>query len=491
MPRRYLAQVLYFPRPNPDISRITSVLKSSFLRTLETMPILSGTVQLAPNDKQGGLCVGAPWNEVHEVFHVKTFTSPNLDYDNIRRKGFPKTLWDEHDIGSVYTSRPNSEGLQNPVLMAQVNFVPKGMILVVFLHHSFADGLGTVAIMDLWATFCRGEDGVEMLGGEMMDRRRLMVGEAASHLKDFLEYVDVSESSVEVKGRMSTSIFRSVATFTKKYPADRLSSPSTSSVTFPLAEPPKEVYTETFFFPRSKLAALKSAVSASVASRVPSSGNCKAPLYISTNDALSALIFTCITEARKSFKPIDTQQTIPFGLTVSGRRLLNPPLPANFIGNMSLFCYLDLPLHAVTPAIYNIASIAFQIRNRLSQLDEDYVRKLIGALGTVDDTSKVAPACRMSKDWPFMITPWTGQETYGIDWGKEIGSKCERVRIPKVSWPAFDGVNIIFPELKRDNDGVGEEEEAGLEVMVGLEKRVMGRLREMEEWNQWAQWRCS
>ena len=119
MPRRYTAKVLYFPRLNPDISRIASVLKSSFLRTIETVPILSGTVQSAPNDKQrGSLCVGAPWNEVDEIFHVKTFTSSNLDYDNIRRNGFPKALWNEHDIGSVYTSRPNPEGLPNPVLMA-------------------------------------------------------------------------------------------------------------------------------------------------------------------------------------------------------------------------------------------------------------------------------------------------------------------------------------------------------------------------------------
>ena len=51
-----------------------------------------------------------------------------------------------------------------------------------------------------------------------------------------------------------------------------------------------------------------------------------------------------------------------------------------------------------------------------------------------------------------------------MDYGSEIGAKCERLWIPKVSRPTFDGVNIVFPELKVGN-GVGEEGKGGLEVM--------------------------
>lgn len=157
---------------------------------------------------------------------------------------------------------------------------------------------------------------------------------------------------------------------------------------------------------------------------------------------------------------------------------------------MSLFCHLNLPLDNVAPDPHRIAPVAHQIRNRLLQLDNSYVKRLIGALHAVDDVGKVKGACGASKEWPFMITPWTGQGYYNMDWGRDIGVKCERIRISKRSWPAFDGLIIVFPELKGETDTEGEEA-AGLEVMVGLEKKAMRRLRDMDKWTRWAEWRCS
>lgn len=500
MPRYYTMKCLYFPLSNPDVARITSVLKSSLQRTFETLPILSGTVQPAPQTKQrGSLCVGAPWNEIDEVFCVNDLSLSDLDYENLRQNHFPMATSKYYGIISLLTSRGSPLPVKNPVMMAQVNFFRNGMILVPLWHHSCIDGIGGVAITELWATFCRGEDGAEMMGDGILDRERLMFGDETGRLEDFREYSHSFESCERDKRlqddgqgkgllsrgyNLSTHFLHSLAVFPKKIRPDIL--PSTMSPTGSSApQLPKEVDTEIFFFSRSKLGALKSAVSASVAS----AADIKTPSYISTNDALSALIFACVTEARRPFNPTGTTQAIPLALTVSGRRLLNPPLPEKYVGNMSLFCHLDVPLHTITPETRSIAAVAHQIRKCLSQLDESYVRELIGALNTVDDTGKVAPASRVSKYWPFMITPWTGQGFYGIDWGTEIGVKCERVRIPKVSRPEFDGVIIILPELKVEN-GI-EEEEAGLEVMVGLEKRAMQRLRGMKEWTTWAQWRCS
>lgn len=505
MPRHYAANLLYFPISNLDTARITSILKSSLQRTFEALPILSGTVQSAPNSEQDGtLCVGAPWNKLDEVFRVNDLSSSNLDYENLRQNNFPMTASNEHDILTVLRARPNPLGFEHPVMLAQVNFVRNGMILVQFLHHSVMDGLGGAVVTDVWASFCRGGQGTEMIKGGMTDRERLMSGDGTGRLEDFPEYIDVSESSKsgkklqdDVGGRsllgrgysLATYIFQSLRIFSKKPPTGPSSSATAPGSTHSAPRPPKGVETEMFFFSRSKLSALKSAVSASVASTVSNSSDSKVPSYISTNDALSALLFTCVTQARKAGQTTDIPQAIPLALTVSGRRLLNPPLPENYIGNMSLFCHLDLPLHTVTPDVRSMAPIAHQIRKRLSQLDDSHVKRLVGALHTLKDTSKVAPACRASKDWPFMVTPWTGQGFYRMDWGSEIGVKCERVRVPKMNWPDYDGVIVVLPELKAVS-GV-EDEEAGLEVMIGLEKGAMRRLREMEEWTTWAKWRCS
>ena len=505
MRRHYNANILYFPVSNPDIASITSVLKTSLQRTFEAFPILSGTVQPAPNSKQGGsICVGAPWNKIDEVFRVNDLSSSNINYENLRENNFPMTVSNEYDILTVLRARPNPLGMENPVMLAQVNFVRNGMILVQFLHHSVIDGVGGATVTDLWASFCRGEEGTEMIKDGMADRERLMSGDGTGRLEDFPEYVDVSATSKsskkvqdDVGGRsllargysLATSILQSLRKFCKKGPTGVPSSAAGSASTHSAPRHPKEVETEIFFFSRSKLAALKSAVSAAVASTVPNSNDTKTAPYVSTNDALSALLFTCVTQARKIDKTADTQEAIPLAVTVSGRRLLNPPLPESYIGNMTLFCHLDLPVHMAAPDMRSIAAISHQIRKRLSQLDDNYVKRLIGTLQTLDDTSKVALTCRVSEDWPFIVTPWTGQGFYRMDWGSEIGVKCERVRVPKMNWPPYDGAIVVLPELKAVN-GV-EDGEAGLEVMIGLEKGAMRRLRESEEWTAWSQWRCS
>ena len=508
MTRRHLFFLLYFPLSDPDIARIVSTFKSGLQRTFEALPILSGTVQPArQNEQSGSLCVGAPWNSIDDVFRVNDLTSYDLDYKDLRRNHFPITLSDQYDLFSILTSRSNPFQVENPVMMAQINFIRNGMILVPFLHHSLMDGLGGAAVMEIWATFCRGENGANMISDDMVNRERLMFSDETGLWEDIREYVNGSEAydsgqrnrpigseaSRRARGySLTTCGFKSLATFfTQRLPG--LLRPITSSRhTFSAPQLPKKVDVEIFFFSHSRLATLKSIVSASVARDFPGPGDSKAPAYISTNDALSALVFACVTEARRSTKSTDTQQveTIPFGLTVSGRRLLMPPMSKKYIGNFSIFCHLDLSLDSVTAEPHNLANIAHDIRKRLAQLDDAYVKKLIGALRTVDDISKVAPACRASKDWQFMISPWTEQSYYDMDWGRDVG-RCERLRVPKVSSPAYDGTIVVLPKLKAENNGVGEEEEAGLEVAFGLEKSAMRRLKGMNEWTRWAQWRCS
>ena len=503
MPRTYVVKLHYFPLQNPDITRIASILKFSLRRTFDTLPILSGTVRPVPHSKQtGSLCVSDPWNEIDDVFRVNDLTTSNLDYENLRRTYFPMATSREHDL--FLTSRIKPCEVGSPVMMAQINFVRNGMILASSLHHSFVDGLGAIAIMELWATFCRGEDGADMITKGTTNSERLMFGDETGHLENFREYVNLSETCGNDKKpreddggkgslRSGYSVVKYVLHCLGTFHKEKIIGPLFSVIGFgdtsSPPQPPKELDSEIFFFPRSKLNALKSAVSAAMASAIPSSNENRLPSYISTNDALSALLFTCITEARKPFHLTTTQQITSFLLTVSGRHLPKPPLPERYIGNMSIFCQLDLPLHTVTPEFRSIASIACQIRTRLSQLDESHLKRLIGAINKLDSVEKLTSSWRTSKDWGFMITPWTGQGDYSIDWGSEIGTKCERVRMPKASRPALDGALIILPDLNIEN-GV-EDDEAGLEVAILLEKRSMRRLRDMKEWTAWAQWRCS
>ncbi|KAL9611047.1 MAG: hypothetical protein Q9167_004294 [Letrouitia subvulpina] len=493
MPRHYVVKLLYFQQPNTDTAHLTTTLRSGFQRTLETIPILTGTVQPAPESAKkqpGSLCVGAPWNAIDDLLHFNDLTS-SLDYGNLKERHFPMTTSEEHLLFSILFTRPDPLGVVNPVMMAQVNFIRGGMSLVLILHHSFMDGLGGAVIVETWAAFCRGDEkAAKMVTDEMMSRERLMHDNhdhGKGQLEDFPEYIDSSKPSNEGGGEESEA-------------ADANLQPGLDEHKEASSAPPHEaaqIESEIFFFPQSRLAELKSAISAALP---PShDAGTAEPSYISTNDALSALLFTCITAARKNTRaqplPLTapdplSEETVPFGLTLSGRRLLNPPLPQKYIGNMSLFCYLDLPLStASSTSTSNISTIAQKIRARILSLDEKYVNDLISAICKVDDNSRVEPACRKvvgKEGWQVMITPWTDQGYYAMDWGVEVGV-CERVRLPKARIAALDGVVIVLPRI-----GEGKEEvERGLEVMVALESEAMVELRRMEEWRTWAKWRCS
>lgn len=90
-----------------------------------------------------------------------------------------------------------------------------------------------------------------------------------------------------------------------------------------------------------------------------------------------------------------------------------------------------------------------------------------------------------------MITLWSKQRFYDIKWGPEVGGRCEGVRVlaDKGSRPPPDGLVIIMPELK--TGAPTAQEDGGLEVLIALEKGGMHKLRGLEEWTTWAEWRCS
>ena len=184
LPPHHIVKLLYFPRSNPDIGSIASNLRTGLQRTFEALPILLGTVQ-SDNDGQrrqeGLLCVDLPWMEINEVFAVNDLTDcQDLVYTDLKREHFPMTTSERYKFCSVlYNSDGSMKTVPSPVMMAQVNFIPGGMILAVCSHHAFMDGTGTATIVGMWAAFCRGENGAKLLTESMWNRSRLMPGDGS------------------------------------------------------------------------------------------------------------------------------------------------------------------------------------------------------------------------------------------------------------------------------------------------------------------------
>ena len=68
-------------------------------------------------------------------------------------------------------------------MLVQMNIIRGGFIIALCMHHSFTDANGTVAVVRIWAAYCRRENGSRLITRDMVERERLMQwgeGERAS-----------------------------------------------------------------------------------------------------------------------------------------------------------------------------------------------------------------------------------------------------------------------------------------------------------------------
>lgn len=404
-----------------------------------------------------------------------------------------------NDMFPIHGPNRDLFGLENPVIMVQVTFAKGGMIMATCLHHSFVDGTGSPEVLEVWAAFCRGEH--PNVSPTRISRDQVMTTAGDANLGNFFEYTDqcspgdlisyAASGSVEEKPYSLLRHARCFFTGKILHPViawflARLSPFISSMLIQPipqgalLAKHTNPVSTEIFFFPKPLLLELKSLL----ATHLPPS------TWISTNDALSALCGACLTTARKPSMPSqDPEQELQFVIAVDGRRLTNPPLPKDWIGNVSLHGQVAAQLFETQPTIPNVAKLGLRLRKRLQALDTAYIEDFIASLAAAPDISRITPSFASLRETgrSVLVLSWATQGFYQTDWGKEIGVKCERLRVPKFEIPRYNGACIILPEVGK---GGREGEEEGLEVMIGLEWESMKRLKENELWGTFGRWRC-
>lgn len=154
MPRNYVPRILFFPKsPGTDVFIMVDKLRDGLSKTLDAMKPLSGTIQAY--GQQGGLCVNAPWNSVDDIFHVKDLThEEGLEYQKLKDNEFSIK---DRDIRLLMPMEIFTK-IEKTVMFVELNIIKGGLVMVLCLHHSFTDGIGTVAITNVWAAYCRGDD---------------------------------------------------------------------------------------------------------------------------------------------------------------------------------------------------------------------------------------------------------------------------------------------------------------------------------------------
>ncbi|KAL8791335.1 MAG: hypothetical protein Q9195_005954 [Heterodermia aff. obscurata] len=508
MPPRHTFRLFYFHVPPPtDPTTIVSHLKTGFEKMIQAIPHLAGTVITLPptnekDPKRGRLAIAAPFHSTAETFRIRDLRrrADIPSYEVLRDRGFPMDVFAFEDVFTVATDREDWFGLRNPVLVAQANLLEGGVVVAVGMHHAVLDGAAAVEVMRAWAGACRGEEVVGKEGD--LSRRALVRGggeEEGPSIEEFAEYIYRGEE--EREGEQATTGGSGLGA------ASEAGAPPAPSVQNTLA-------TSIFFFPYSRLLDLKTTLYPNTTS---------SPSYISTNDALSALCFACLTHARWPY--LSFSEDINLALNLDGRRLLEPPLPDTWMGNAVLHAQIKYPLATLLPpCIKSLSDLALKLRNRILEMrGGGYAEGLLRALHKVPNLGKVVPSFQAAvgpggKVCKGMLVgvSTARHEFFSLDWGF---GKCERMRLPKQRFGVYGGASVILPRLgKADTEteivagdkkgelegrsrGAGDArvgmclmlpklKKDGVEVLVGLNPEAMERLRADELWNRWARWTC-
>lgn len=446
LPRYHVSKLFFFPLYESVGTRdAVHALRIGLEKTVQAFPLLMGTVQeLEPasdQEQRGRLCVSGPWQALSDMFSVQDFTHNDaLEYSSLRVEAFPI-----HKLDSAILLPQDTTTKRNArsVMLVKVTMIKGGLIVAHSISHGFMDGGGMVVIAKMWAAFCKGEDGTKYLTEAMLDRSRLMHGMPGSGVVDFPELTQTSEAQ----------------------PMENATVAKTQETTY-----------EIFFFSRGKLAELKEMASFIEKHDTRSSD------WISTSDALCALIIHCIKATR------DGQTSLTLGLAMDFRSYLDPPLPADYIGNAVHMLNISIPQSNQEEDVQNaVAKTAHLIRHNLQGINDNYIQRAIGALNfsNVQDISHVFHTRVCPNGGQFLtITSWARQALYELDWGAAVGTRIERVRVCKFQYPSLV---LIAPMLNGPDFGEGEEE-GGIEVVFGLEDREMKRLKGDVLFERFASW---
>ncbi|KAF2240710.1 trichothecene 3-O-acetyltransferase [Trematosphaeria pertusa] len=305
-----------------------------------------------------------------------------------------------------------------PVLLLQANFIKGGLVLCINMQHNTADMSGQGAVMKLLSKACHGEEFTE---------EELRIGNAER--KNMIPLIE-EEGWKPGKELESQLLPAQPATS----PAIEASTPDLATLETPPPPPCSWVY---FTFSAYALSRLKDLATRTLPSSFTG--------YITTDDALSALIYQSVLRARSPRLSSQPSRVITFARAVDARRYFE--VPAGYPGvlqNMAYTSYQLITLLArtlgeiaaemrrhVDPSTSNMAYATRSLATFLSQSPGNYSR--------ANTTANVKP------DADIMLSSWAKVNAYELDFGLGLGLP-EAVRRP--SFVPLESLMYIMPKAR-------------------------------------------
>jgi hypothetical protein len=445
-PKGYLQYVFPFElHESYSPKEIGRILKVAYHAASKKLAPLACEAVPDTEAKQAGVWKLQPIDDDEfEAITLRDLRAPGafpLTFSELKAKSFPVSAFDTDTI--MRRQVWPSPGERFRVSQIQANFIPGGLVLGWSILHMFGDATTFHVWTQVWAEECKRAQNLDILDPIQLpeamfkDREMLMEpsGRNAGHLEDHKEYT--------------------LLPFT------------------PQGAPPKMVSKnhrgQVFYFSREALQALKDEA------RPDNATSTTTQKWISTNDALSALLWRTVMAVQF---PLDTLEGDPestFNIAIDGRSRTNPPVHPQTLGCFLEYVALSLPIREMLSSL-SLADIALEVRRAVARADgewtDDITTLIDKHVGDVDRL--VATAFLDVPGFNCVQTSWANFALYDLDWGLALGGKIQAVRSP--SYGVINGLQVIFPTLP---DG-------GLEVLVGVEESCLDRLLHEPLWNKFA-----
>lgn len=408
-----------------DYEKICEPLQTSLNITKQAVPMLAAVLEKNLDAKQKGLHKLVP-SENSGKLHLRDLRGNEFpSYEELKEKHFPPSDLPQELLCPLPIFPEKADGI--PVFAAQATLIDGGLVLNLCVIHVVADARAIFEIFKIWAQNFR-------------------------HLQD---------PQIPICQQLPAYLFEKQA-FTGMLGSRTAPTDSTRPVmqhpdyvvhSSPPPPPPAimktSFRTKVFRFSKSGLQQLKRDVAAGLEN----------DQYISTNDAICALIWCCVLAAQ-----IDTSSFSPDALSlnticVDGRARCSGRLSENHIGCPMFYAIPRLRVEQIL-GVNGLTKASLAIRSAINAVNEAAIADLVSFLNHIPDYDCLVPVSFNSlMDTGVMMSSWFQLPFSDVNWGSMFGSgRCDCVRTVHEGF--FNGSQIIMPKLAS----------GGMDVVVGLDK---------------------
>ncbi|KAJ5731189.1 uncharacterized protein N7483_005697 [Penicillium malachiteum] len=443
-PKGWIRYILPFQlSPEYDINEVAHVIREGYKYMTQQISLAKCEIVPDKDVKQGGVdkLQLRTDDDFEDVFikDLRDLSQFPWTYTELKEKSFPTTAFDERVYRHGVWPDP---GGNIPVSFAQANFIRGGVLLNWCAFHMVIDGTSAHTWMKIWAEGCRRAQDPQL--NSISDSMHI---ESHNEIRLWADREAVMKASGQNMGK------------TEDHPEYIVFD------TVPTGGPPPKLLatnyrTTIFYFSPESMQRLKAESASQNATQVSGIDQ----KWVSTNDALSALIWRSLMAVQNPLESLEGDPISEFALAIDARTRMKPALHEDTIGSFTTWILATAPIRKIL-GDFNLADLALIIRKTVLTADDRFIDNLMTLVENLDDIGQLILS-------PFVDCPglhvcqttWAHSQFASLDWGSKLGHRLDALRVPVNG--LVNGMQLVLPMLP---DG-------GMEVLIGVEEHNLDRL---------------